>query len=96
MPTHEAAESFWRDWERLTAREQHRFRQAVGKFLADLERGVGFRPSLRVKGVRGAPGIYELTWAPDGRATFQYAQPVRADVHIVWRRIGTHDILRAP
>ncbi len=97
MPAHEAAESFWRDWERLTAGQQRRFRQAAVKFAVDLERGMGFRPSLRVKGVRGAPDIYELTWAPDGRATFQYGHPVRRnDVHVVWRRIGTHGILRVP
>lgn len=26
-----------------------------------------FRKSLRVRGIEGAPGIVEMTWAPDGR-----------------------------
>jgi hypothetical protein len=41
--------------------------------------------------------VWELTWAPDGRATFEYGDPVRAgDPHIIWRRVGTHDIFRQP
>ena len=37
-----------------------------------------------------------MTWAPDGRATFSYGETVRdGHVHIVWHRIGTHDILDA-
>ncbi len=53
----------------------------------------GFRKGLRVKGVEGAAGICEMTWAADGRATFEYGEPVReGEAHIVWRRIGTHAI----
>ncbi len=38
-----------------------------------------------------------MTWAPDGRATWQYAAAsVADDPHVIWRRIGTHDVLRAP
>jgi hypothetical protein len=38
-----------------------------------------------------------MTWADDGRATFEYGLKVRIDeVHIVWRRIGSHDIFREP
>ena len=97
MPTREVLERFWRDWERLTPGEQERFLRAVEKFVDDLKRGAGFRSSLRVKGVRGSPGIYELTWASDGRATFEYGRSVRTgQTHIRWRRIGTHEVLREP
>jgi len=43
-------------------------------------------------------GVWELTWRwPEGRATFQYGPPVvEGRVHIIWRRIGTHAILRNP
>jgi hypothetical protein len=59
----------------------------------DLRAGQGFRKGLRVKGVRGRPGVYEMTWADDGRATFSYGRSHRAgEAHIIWRSIGTHDI----
>lgn len=97
MPAHEATDEFWREWRRLSRRERDAFRAAVEKAVEDLRAGGGFRPGLRVKGVRGAPGIFELSWAPDGRATFEYAPPVRdAEARIVWRRIGKHEILRRP
>ncbi len=52
---------------------------------------------MRVKGVKGAGGIFEMTWADDGRATFEYGEPVQeSQTHIVWRRIGTHDIFTEP
>lgn len=60
----------------------------------DLNAGQGFRRGLRIKGVQGHASVYEMTWAGDGRATFHYGKPQRdSEVHIVWRRIGTHDIL---
>jgi hypothetical protein len=94
MPTYERLPRFRNDFDGLSADEQERFREAVKKFVDDLGRGRGFRPSLRVRGVQGAPGIFEMTWAPDGRATFQYGEPIReGEVHVVWRRVGTHNIL---
>lgn len=97
MPTYWVLKRFRNDFDGLSADEQERFREAVKKFIVDLGRGQGFRPSLRVRGVQGAPGIFEMTWAPDGRATFQYGDPIReGEIHVVWRRVGTHDILRNP
>jgi hypothetical protein len=65
--------------------------------VEDLRRSTGFRPGLRVKGVRGASGVFELAWAPDGRATFSYGGAVvEGGPHIIWRRVGTHDVLREP
>ncbi|HEX5266299.1 MAG TPA: hypothetical protein VFW24_05960 [Acidimicrobiales bacterium] len=73
------------------------FLAAVAAFVEDLRSGGGFRVGLRVKGVRGAPGVFEMTWAPDGRATFASGGSVRVrEPHIVWRRVGTHDVLRQP
>ncbi|MET9197066.1 hypothetical protein ABZX60_27665 [Streptomyces olivaceus] len=44
-----------------------------------------------------APGVYELTWAPDGRATWSYGREIVAGLpHILWHRIGTHSILDRP
>ena len=66
------------------------------KFITDLPWG-RFRPRLRVKGVQGAPGVFEMTWADDGRATWQYGDPVvEGEPHVIWRRIGGHAIFRSP
>jgi hypothetical protein len=47
--------------------------------------------------VQGYPGVRELTWAPNGRATFEYGDELHpGDPHIIWRRIGTHGIFRKP
>ncbi len=65
--------------------------------MNDLLTRTSFRSSLRVKGVQGHPGIYEMTWAGDGRATFHYGQEQRpGELHVVWRRIGGNDILDNP
>jgi hypothetical protein len=74
MPTREILASFWRDWDRLTSGQQRAFRQAVVQFIADLSSGSqGFHPHLRVKRVQGHPGVWEMTWAYDGCATFNTA-----------------------
>lgn len=94
MPTFERLERFDRDLEALTPQQRAAFLVAVKKFVDDLAAGQGFRKGLRVKGVRGAEGIFELTWAPDGRATFSYGKSiVVSELHIVWRRVGTHDVI---
>ena len=97
MPTRDVLESFWRDWDRLSSEEQRAFRVAVTKFVEDLRAGQGIRKGLGVKGVQGARGIYELRWADDGRATFEFGRAVVDDEpHIIWRRIGGHGILDNP
>jgi len=97
VPTYERSPQFDRDYAKLPSNLKERFRLAVRRFVDDLEAGHGFRSGLRVKGVQAAKGVFELTWAPDGRATFIYGEPVvEGEPHIVWRRIGTHDILREP
>jgi hypothetical protein len=93
MPTYERRPQFDRDYAALSREQRRAFRAAVEKFVADVERGT-FRAGLRVKGIKSAPGIVEMTWAPNGRATFEYGTPIREGVtHIVWRRVGTHDVL---
>ena len=97
MPTFEWQPLFGRDWEALTAAQRKAFRDAVAAFVADLAEGSGFRKGLRVKKMQGRDDVWELTWAPDGRATFHFGTPVRkGEPHIVWRRIGTHKIFTRP
>ncbi|MGH2518152.1 MAG: hypothetical protein ACRDHP_21120 [Ktedonobacterales bacterium] len=98
MPTFEKLQIFLHDWSRLDPPERDQFMQAVEKFYDDLVAGQGFRKSLRVKGAQGHPGIFELTWGVgNGRATFEFGPSVRSGhVHIIWRRIGGHDIFQNP
>ena len=97
MPTYAWLARFRADFERLSPAQQAAFLVAVRQFVEDLQAGQGFRKGLRVKGIQGASGIFEMTWADDGRATFEYATQVAAGhLHIVWRRIGTHAIFTQP
>jgi hypothetical protein len=96
---HGPASRFERDWKKLTAQQQALFRKVVGEgFVPDLaapERP--FHPGLRVKGVTAHPGVFEMTWDGDGRATFSYGEEqVAGQAHVIWRRIGTHAIFTPP
>ncbi|HEX3270763.1 MAG TPA: hypothetical protein VHR15_08940 [Ktedonobacterales bacterium] len=47
--------------------------------------------------MQGHTGVFEMTWADDGRATFSYGtSSVPGEPHIIWRRVGSHDILQNP
>lgn len=97
MPTYEWLARFRADFERLTPAQQRAFHIAVQHFVDDLKAGNGFRRGLRVKGIQGATGLFEMTWAPNGRATFEYGTAVAlGDVHVVWRRVGTHEVFEEP
>jgi hypothetical protein len=96
LPTYERLPRFDKDFAALTREERERFSAAVEKFIADLRRG-RFRAGLRVTGIEGAPGIFELMWAADGRATFEYGPEVKpGERHFIWRRVGGHDVFSAP
>ena len=97
MPTYDAEARFWRDWDRLSAEQRALFLQAVRQIVEDLQARRPFRTSLRVKGFQGYKGMFEMTWAPNGRALFKYGvSPRSTDTHITWLRIGTHDIFQNP
>ncbi len=97
MPTYAWLARFRSDFERLTPAQQAAFLTAVSQFVDDLNAGRTLRNGLRVKGIQGAPGIFEMTWADNGRATFEYGdEVVEGQPHVVWRRIGTHAVLTSP
>jgi hypothetical protein len=93
VPTFDRTPRFDRDFDKLTAEQQERFvRVVLDEFAPDVTAGQ-FRPKLRVKCVQGAPGVFEMTWAKDGRATWQYGPEQRPGTpHVIWRRIGGHAI----
>ncbi|MEU3953593.1 hypothetical protein AB0F45_14935 [Streptomyces achromogenes] len=101
MPTYEILPRFTTDLDRLTPAQRRRFHHVVrNAFVPDLRTG-RIRPGLRVKRVRQAPGVYELSWSmgagPAGRATWEYGPEHRpGEKHVVWRRVGGHDILNQP
>jgi mRNA-degrading endonuclease YafQ of YafQ-DinJ toxin-antitoxin module len=97
VPTYEAEPRFWRDWERLTESQRSLFLSAVQQMVDDLRSHRRFHPRLRIKGYQGQSGVFEMTWAPDGRALFRYGSSLHAgDTHIMWLRIGSHDIFQRP
>lgn len=97
MPTFESLPGFEREYGKLTAEQQDAFKTVIRQFVDDLRAGRGFRRQLRVKKVQGTTHVWEITWAPDGRATWQYGEEhIPGEAHIVWRRIGTHSIFKQP
>lgn len=75
MPTFDALPTFLREYDRLTDAQKAAFMIARRKFVADLRTGT-FRPGLRVKRYQGREGVFEMTWAANGRALFQYGNEV--------------------
>ena len=93
MPTYTPTESFLRDFRRLSGEQQEAFRNALRRFIEDVKGG-RFRAGLRVKGIQGMPGCFEMSWAADGRAIFTYGSEVHeGEVHVIWLAVGTHEIL---
>lgn len=83
---------------KLTGEQGRAFLHARDQLVDGLRRRPPeFAPALRVKRVQGAEGIWEMSWAADGRATFRYgAERVAGQPHVVWLRIGKHAILDDP
>ena len=96
MPTHEENDRFLAEYARLDPGQQVAFKRAVRKLVHDLRTG-RIRKGLRVKPFRRLPGTWEMTWASNGRALFRYGGPVHpGDPHVVWLRIGGHEIFDEP
>ncbi len=87
-------DSFDSDFKGLSAQEKNRFRMIVkDRFVPDLRSG-RWRSGLRVKRYRSEEGVWEMTWATDGRALFMFGdEEVAGETHIIWLRVGSHSIL---
>ena len=104
----ERTDSFASDFRRLKPGWKAMFRAVIPAFNAAcdawlVDPSTGWPAALRVKPVRHAPGIWEMTWSfsgPDGRATFEWVRvgddEDRAQPVLRWRRIGTHEIVGDP
>lgn len=96
------SDTFVADYQRLTPRERLLFQDAVRRINRAYARR-GDRPlpdwpaALRIKSVRDAEGVWEMTWSfsgPDGRATFELVT-IDGEPAIKWR-IGDYRIFRQP
>ncbi len=87
-----------REYAKLSRSDRRRFTIARKAFVEALRTDPSaLPPQLRVKRVKGHEGIWELTWATDGRATFTYGtEQIPGEAHVLWRRIGDHSIFSDP
>ena len=79
-------ERFKKDFQQLPVDVQERTIKALERFATNPR-----HPSLQVKKMEGAPGIWELRVSDNYRVTFQ-----RFQGGALLRRIGTHNVLRHP
>lgn len=96
MPTFDSHPRFERELVKLTREQRAQWMRALRTFISAVK-SQQFPPQLRVKRIKSAPGVWEMTWAANGRATFEYGDELRpGEPHVVWRHVGTHDILKDP
>ncbi len=102
---YETSPAFEADLRRLTAEERRLFRDVVTAAFGPAcdahvhSPGTRWPAQLRVKAVRGAPGVLEMTWnfaGPDGRATWEWRRLRSGERCIRWRRVGGHAIFDRP
>ncbi len=79
-------ERFKKDFQRLPPEIQDRCEKALRLLISNRS-----HPSLRIKKMEGAPGIWEMRVTDDYRITWQFA-----GAGILLRRVGTHNVLRQP
>ena len=100
----ETTPAFDADYRRLKREHALAFRTVVSEKFAPACDGFAEDPSmpwpasLRVRSVRSAPGILEMTWSfasPDGRATLELVT-VDDESRCRWRRVGDHDVVKSP
>jgi hypothetical protein len=98
VPTFERLPRFDREFRRLPRELRRAFLAMLPVFIAALrDRPPLFPPALRIKRVQGTTGVWEITFAADGRATFDYGDEIiHGEAHVRWRRVGDHSILADP
>lgn len=100
----ETTPAFDSDYRRLKPEHAAEFKKVVReKFISSCDAfaadpAAPWPASLRVKPVRAAGGVLEMTWSfasPDGRATFEFVT-VDGELRVRWRRVGDHDVFKNP
>jgi len=98
MPTFERGPRLDREFRRLSPELQQAFVAALRLFIDALRFATSDVPAATSGQARaGRDRRVEMTFAADGRATFEYgSERTPGDPHVIWRRIGGHEILREP
>ncbi len=100
----ETTPAFDNDYRRLKREHADTFKRVIREKFAPAYDAYKTDPTtdwpaaLRVKSVRSAPGIVEMTWSfasPDARATFELIT-VDGELRCRWRRLGDHDVFKNP
>lgn len=100
----ETTPAFDSDFRRLKREHASAFKTVVREEFAPAcdvfaeDRTTPWPAALRIKAVRSAPGVLEMTWSfasPDGRATFELLT-VDGELRCRWRRVGDHDVFTRP
>jgi len=100
----ETTPAFDADYRRLKAEHAAEFKKVVrDKFVPACDAFAAdpttpWPASLRIKAVRSAAGVREMTWSfasPDDRATFEFVT-VDGELRVRWRRVGDHDVFKNP
>jgi hypothetical protein len=94
VPTYERSPEFDKMLASLSPEDRKRFRATIlEKFLPDLKKGA-FRRGLGVRKYQaGGPGVFEMRWAPNGRALFRFGPELKpGEPHIQWIAVGSHTI----
>jgi hypothetical protein len=95
---------FTREYQKLSAAEREKFREALSVFIAACKEfeqqrsSFDWPASLRFEKLIGFNEIYAITWSfrrPDGRATFQMKRQ-GGEIWIICRRVGRHAIYKNP
>ncbi len=95
MPKFDKETGFLAEYAKLSSQEKKQFRAAVRKIIAALDAGKFPGPPLVQK--MTDRDVYEVRWAANGRATFQYKYDAALGENVViWRRIGDHRVLTNP
>jgi hypothetical protein len=96
VPTFESLARFDREFRRMPRELQAAFLAMLPTFIAALRTTPPtFLPALRVKRVQGRQEAWEITFAPGRSRDLRIRRSDHPGTpHIIWRRVGTHDVLR--
>ncbi|MGH2409666.1 MAG: hypothetical protein ACRDGS_04760 [Chloroflexota bacterium] len=97
MTSYDWHNRFLAEYERLSPEDQDAFQAAIRRFVAALRASRAPDPGLGIRQMTNHPGIYEFHFSRRGGATFHYGSEDRGkEAHVVYRRVGGHEIYRQP
>ncbi|MBA3826288.1 MAG: hypothetical protein H0X24_20605 [Ktedonobacterales bacterium] len=96
MPKYDTLPGFMREFNKLSHEQQQLFLEAVRAIIVSLRLTQKLPGSPLIKKMTDYE-IYEVRWAPNGRATFHLEpDPSGNEMIVVWRHIGGHEIYKHP